>query len=261
MQSMRDMMRWTLAAGLAGLFSAGAIADSAPNSEWSTFGRDGSEQHFSPVAEINTQNVARLGLAWHHDLTPSFTVSTPVQANGRLFITTGHSHIQAFNAATGKLLWEWDARTREIAQLNLHMSWGNKGIAWSNGKVIVGTTDGRVIALDLIGKRHGFSRLYDATLGTATDRLRRNLCCAIETRRQIRTGAVDVFGHRDPFVCLDPGSRHLNLCAVERILRFHPDATDVLHDGNRVRRVAGFRYHGADDSAERMTVIRRAARY
>ncbi|MEJ6011348.1 PQQ-binding-like beta-propeller repeat protein [Novosphingobium aquae] len=148
MQSMRNMMRRAVTAGLAGLLSAGAIAASSPNSEWSNFGRDGSEQHFSPVAEINTQNVARLGLAWHQGLTPGFTVSTPVQANGKLFITTGHSHIQAFNAATGRLLWEWDARTREIAQLNLHMSWGNKGIAWSNGKVIVGTTDGRVIALD-----------------------------------------------------------------------------------------------------------------
>jgi len=116
--------------------------------DWPNFGRDGSEQHYSPLDQIDLDNVDKLGLAWFHDLEPGFTVSTPVKAGGKLFTTTGHNRIRAFDAATGKLLWEYDPGVRKIAQSSLHMSWGNKGIAWWNGRVFLATTDGRVIALD-----------------------------------------------------------------------------------------------------------------
>lgn len=117
-------------------------------SDWPNFGRDGSEQHYSPLDEISLQNISQLDLAWYYDLEPGFSVSAPVKGGDKLFTTTGHSHIRAFDAANGKLLWEYDAKVREIAQSPLHMSWGNKGIAWWNGKVFLATTDGRVIALD-----------------------------------------------------------------------------------------------------------------
>ncbi len=116
--------------------------------DWPNFGRDGSEQHFSPLDQITVANVDELSLAWSYDLEPGFSVSAPVEAGGKLFTTTGHNHIRAFDAASGKLLWEYDPGVRDIAQSSLHMSWGNKGIAWWNGRVFLATTDGRVIALD-----------------------------------------------------------------------------------------------------------------
>ena len=69
-------------------------------------------------------------------------------AEGKLFVTSGHSHIRAFDAVTGKLLWEYDAKVRELAPTPLYMTWGNKGLAYYNGRVIIATVDGRVIALD-----------------------------------------------------------------------------------------------------------------
>jgi quinohemoprotein ethanol dehydrogenase len=125
-----------------------AALDKKADGDWQNFGRDGSEQHYSPLNEIALANVAQLNLAWHFDLEPGFSVSTPLAAEGKVFLTTGHSHIRALDAVTGKLLWEYDAKTREIAQIPLQMSWGNKGIAYWNGRVFVTTTDGRVIALD-----------------------------------------------------------------------------------------------------------------
>ncbi|HEX7873203.1 MAG TPA: PQQ-dependent dehydrogenase, methanol/ethanol family [Sphingobium sp.] len=115
---------------------------------WPNYGGDGRELHYSPVGEIDLSNVDKLSLAWHYDLEPGFTVSAPVEADGKLFTTTGHSHIRAFDATNGKLLWEFDAKTREIAKSGLHMSFGNRGIAWYKGKIYLATTDGRVIALD-----------------------------------------------------------------------------------------------------------------
>lgn len=118
------------------------------NSDWPNFGRDGSEQHYSPLNEIRVDNVDELSLAWYYDLESGFSVSTPVKGGDKLFTTTGNSYIRAFNAASGELLWEYDAKVREIVSNSLQMTWGTKGIAWWNERVYVTTTDGRVIALD-----------------------------------------------------------------------------------------------------------------
>ena len=113
----------TLSLALAGCARQATV----DGSDWPNFGRDGSEQHYSPLNEITLDNVGKLSLAWHYDLEPGFTVSTPVAADGKLFVTTGHSHIRAFDAATGKLLWEYDAKTREIAQIRTAHELGQQG--------------------------------------------------------------------------------------------------------------------------------------
>lgn len=116
--------------------------------DWPNFNGNGHEQHYSPLNDVNLETIEQLSLAWYYDLEPGFSVSAPVKGGDKLFTTTSHSYIRAFDAATGRLLWEYDAKVREIAQSALHMSWGNKGIAWWNGRVFLATTDGRVIALD-----------------------------------------------------------------------------------------------------------------
>lgn len=121
--------------------------------EWPSWGRAGSEAHYSPLDAIDTDTVGRLKLAWHFDLEPGYTASTPLMAEGKVFLTSGHSHIRALDAVTGKQLWEYDGGTRERATSALQMSWGNKGIAYEaggngTGHVFLVTTDGYVISLD-----------------------------------------------------------------------------------------------------------------
>ena len=116
--------------------------------EWPSWGRTGHETHYSPVNQINAGNVGSLKLAWHYDLEPGYSASTPLMAEGKVFITSGHSHIRAFDAASGKLLWEYQGGARDRAQSPMNLGWGNKGIAYDAGRVFVGTSDGLVIALD-----------------------------------------------------------------------------------------------------------------
>lgn len=122
-----------------------AISDA---DNWPQFGRTPGEQHYSPLDQINADTVSRLGLAWHYDLPSENTLTGPIEADGKLFVTTGHSYIRAFEAVTGKLLWEYDSKTREQTGFVLRMGWGSKGIAYWNGRVFLATQDGRVIALD-----------------------------------------------------------------------------------------------------------------
>ncbi len=44
------------------------IGASGPDEHWTSYGRDESEQRFSPLNQINTDTVAQLGLAWRFDM-------------------------------------------------------------------------------------------------------------------------------------------------------------------------------------------------
>ncbi|WP_235538474.1 PQQ-dependent dehydrogenase, methanol/ethanol family [Sphingomonas sp. Root710] len=133
-----------------GSVGAAAIQDDAvsdPNN-WAAFGRTAGEQHFSPLTGISDANVNRLGLAWSMDLPPQNSVSTPLAVDGVLYTATGYSVVRAIDAATGKLIWEYDSRAAELAGRKLRQGWGIRGLAYGQGRIFVGTHDGRLVALD-----------------------------------------------------------------------------------------------------------------
>jgi quinohemoprotein ethanol dehydrogenase len=118
--------------------------------EWVTHGRDDSEQRYSPLQQINADNVKQLGLAWYADLTERGQYqSTPIMVDGRIYATTPWSKVYAFDAASGKFLWKYDPKVpRELAATSLCCNNSNRGVAFWNGKIIWGTLDGRLIAVD-----------------------------------------------------------------------------------------------------------------
>ena len=122
--------------------------DAASGTDWPGFGRTYGEQHFSPLTLIDSRNVGRLGLAWYIDLPPGNAATEPVEVGGVLYYTQGLSVVHAVDAATGKELWRFDPHSGEQAGLGLRFSWGSHGLCWWNGKVYIGTEDGRLIALD-----------------------------------------------------------------------------------------------------------------
>jgi quinohemoprotein ethanol dehydrogenase len=123
--------------------------DAQVTDEWHGFGRTGDEQHYSPLDQIDTANVAQIKLAWFADLPQGNSATGPVMADGKLFATTGHGHVRAFDAVTGKPLWDHDTGAREASKgMQLQLGWGPKGLAWSQGRVFLGTHDGRVVALN-----------------------------------------------------------------------------------------------------------------
>jgi quinohemoprotein ethanol dehydrogenase len=122
--------------------------DTASGTDWPGFGRTYGEQHFSPLTQIDSRNVGRLGLAWYIDLPPGNAATEPVETGGVLYYAQGLSVIHAVDAASGKELWRYDPHAGEQAGLGLRFSWGGHGLCSWNGKVYVGTPDGRLIALD-----------------------------------------------------------------------------------------------------------------
>ncbi len=121
------------------------LANEAGGTDWPEYGRTFSEQRFSPLDQINRQNVAKLGLAWSLEL-PEWNVSSaPVEADGVIYIAVGFSVIYAVDAVSGKMLWSYDPK---ILPEKMHLAWGIRGLAFWKDKVIAGVQDGRLFALD-----------------------------------------------------------------------------------------------------------------
>src|SRR5207244_10940943 len=79
--------------------------------DWLTHGRIYDEQRFSPLDRINAANVKDLGLAWFADLdTARGQEATPLVIDGAVYITTAWSKVKAYEAVSGKLLWQYDPK-------------------------------------------------------------------------------------------------------------------------------------------------------
>lgn len=132
---------------LAGGCERKAAVDPAA-ADWPGFGRTQDVSHYSPLDQIDTKSVGKLGLAWSFDLEAGHSVTAPVEAGGVVYISTRHSVVTALDAASGKLLWIYDPKAPEASPTKLRLAWGSRGLAYDNGRVFVGTQDGRLIAID-----------------------------------------------------------------------------------------------------------------
>ncbi|MDO8270322.1 MAG: PQQ-dependent dehydrogenase, methanol/ethanol family [Gammaproteobacteria bacterium] len=123
-------------------------ADNEPG-QWMSNGRDYGEQRFSPLDQLNTENVNQLSLAWSGDIdTSRGQEATPIVVDGALYVSTAWSHVKAFDVRTGAPLWSYDPEVDPAKGVDACCDVVNRGVAVWDGKVFVGTLDGRLVALD-----------------------------------------------------------------------------------------------------------------
>jgi quinohemoprotein ethanol dehydrogenase len=116
---------------------------------WLMYGRTYREQRFSPLDEINTKTVGKLGLAWSFDTnTDRGLEATPLVIDGIMYTTGSWSVVFALDARTGKQIWSYDPHVPRSRGVDACCDVVNRGVALYKGKVYVGTIDGRLIALD-----------------------------------------------------------------------------------------------------------------
>jgi quinohemoprotein ethanol dehydrogenase len=116
---------------------------------WLSHGGTYAEQRFSALDQISRTNVGQLKLAWFYDLdTNRGQEGTPLVVDGVLYTSTAWSKVVALDAATGKLLWQFDPKVPPDTAFNGCCDVVNRGVAYYDGKVYVGTFDGRLIAID-----------------------------------------------------------------------------------------------------------------
>jgi quinohemoprotein ethanol dehydrogenase len=123
-------------------------ADTEPEN-WYTTGRTLSEEHYSPLTQIDGANVGKLGFAWQYDMrTRRGLEATPVIIDGVMFVSGSWSRVYALDARDGRELWTFDPKVPGEWARNACCDVVSRGIAVWRGRVFVGTLDGRLIALD-----------------------------------------------------------------------------------------------------------------
>lgn len=117
--------------------------------EWTKHGGGDAEQRFSPLTQISPNNIADLGLAWAFDLGVSRGIeATPLVVDGVIYVTATWNKVFALDAKTGALLWQYDPKVDRSKAADLCCDAVNRGVAYAEGKIITGTIDGRLLALD-----------------------------------------------------------------------------------------------------------------
>jgi PQQ-dependent dehydrogenase (methanol/ethanol family) len=123
-------------------------ADTEPGT-WMSAGRTYSEQRYSPLTGINKTNIKDLSLAWYGDVdTERGQESTPVVVDGALYVTTAWSKLFAYDAKTGRKLWNYDPKVDPSFGQVACCDVVNRGVAAFKGRIYLGALDGRLIALD-----------------------------------------------------------------------------------------------------------------
>ena len=138
--------------------------------EWRSYGHDAGGARFSPLAQIDRTNVSRLVRAWTYHTgeletrsdsasardarrPPAFE-TTPLMVDGVLYLSTAYQRVIALDAETGRERWTYDpSEGRERPRTGSP----HRGVAYWEGlapngsrdaRIVYGTIDGRLIALD-----------------------------------------------------------------------------------------------------------------
>ncbi|MEO7322252.1 MAG: PQQ-binding-like beta-propeller repeat protein, partial [Burkholderiales bacterium] len=128
------------------------------NANWLMYSRDYTNQRFSPLAQVNTDNAKRLAPKWIYQSGVSSTFqSSPIVVDGVMYISLPFNHVVALQAQTGKELWRYEHKRRTQ---KMCCGPANRGVAVAYGKVFMGTVDARLVALD----SHSGKLLWDAKL-------------------------------------------------------------------------------------------------
>jgi|KBSMisStaDraftv2_1062788.scaffolds.fasta_scaffold09232_3 PQQ-dependent dehydrogenase (methanol/ethanol family) len=118
-------------------------AADASTTDWLMYNKGYTGQRYSKLTLVNTSNAAQLRPLCMYQLGEIGTFSTgPVMYEGLLYVTT-HLGTYAINATSCKKVW-----THQHVAQGPEMNATNKGVAIAGGRVIRGTQDGFLYALD-----------------------------------------------------------------------------------------------------------------
>src|SRR5512134_907330 len=132
-------------------FSAEQLAEE-PKEAWLTNGGTLANQRYSPLDEVDTDNVGDLKGVWMTDLGSAVAAkysaeAQPIVYEGVMYVPTGADDVFAVSVATGKLLWRYEAKLDQKIS-TVCCGWLSRGVALGDGKVYLGQLDGTLVAID-----------------------------------------------------------------------------------------------------------------
>lgn len=121
-----------------------AMLQNPPAGEWLTWRRGYDGVGFSPLRQITKQNVGTLRAAWSWSLPNGPNEGTPLFHDGVLFVHGYGDRVQALDAVTGDLLWQYSRRLPMGVTPTVQ-----RAIGLYRDRVYLATSDTHVVALDV----------------------------------------------------------------------------------------------------------------
>ena len=141
----------------------GAQKKSAATGEWRYYGGDAGSTKYSPLDQINRDNVAELKIAWTWDspdlpmqkenrMLGSFAFeATPLMVGGTLYTSTSLSQVTAINAQTGETKWVFNPEAYKAGRPT-NLGFLHRGVSyWTDGRqerLFIATSDAYLWAID-----------------------------------------------------------------------------------------------------------------
>ena len=114
--------------------------------DWTSWRRTPLGFGYSPLKQVNKENVQKLKLSWSLTMNEGSNQGTPLISQGVMFLTHPGNMIQALSAANGRLIWEYIYPYPKDSML---LGGPTKNIAMYKDKVFMATYDAALIALDI----------------------------------------------------------------------------------------------------------------
>jgi alcohol dehydrogenase (cytochrome c) len=120
------------------------LENPSPN-DWLMFSRTFDAQRYSPLNQINRQNVSRLALAWSRGLPAGATESIPLIHDGVMYLIAPGGGLQALDATNGDLLWEYK---HKMPQGQSGANARSKAIAIWDDIIVYTAPDSTIVGVD-----------------------------------------------------------------------------------------------------------------
>jgi quinoprotein glucose dehydrogenase len=110
---------------------------SADKKDWAVNGGEPNNTHYSPLKQINRENVAQLQVAWSYDTGETGGLQTsPIIVDGVLYGLSPSQKVFAVDATTGKVVWNFDSGIKGTQPVRGLAYWASAD--YSDKRIIVG---------------------------------------------------------------------------------------------------------------------------
>src|SRR5258705_3704667 len=147
---MKTLLKGSVGAAALALLATAAFG---AGTDWTVSGHDAGGQRYSPLTQINKDNVAKLDIAWTYHMTPAgytgrprLVEAIPIVVRNAMYVTSSYREVIALNATTGPELWKYKLPDTDIPTA--------RGVAYWNGAkgnpatVVFGSRLGRLYAVN-----------------------------------------------------------------------------------------------------------------
>ncbi|MGD8728062.1 MAG: PQQ-binding-like beta-propeller repeat protein [Gemmatimonadota bacterium] len=124
--------------------SQGQLLD-PPDGEWLMWRRTYNAWGYSPLDQIDRENVGNLRLAWAWTMERGLQETTPLVHDGIMFLPQACDFIEALDARDGTLLWDY---RRERVEHSATLACANRNATLYGDRLYIATHDAHLVALD-----------------------------------------------------------------------------------------------------------------